>query len=306
MAHITIAASEAVFAETLKVVVNNFVFEKADSGDFGAFNAGYDVKLLLEGGSIDLRDDGTIRLRELDGRWEKLEFTLGVDIEELCVGGGCLDLPFPLPDICLPEWCVFSADPDVQITLDLAPFVRQELSLVASPLVEYFDPATTTIDPLCQKLHTALGIDDTKTEWRIFCDPGTIDFDPFDFADTVGGLFEDALTAVIETLIPAGIVRDLVLAIIGSVADLIRAVLDIPDDFKDWLSDLFNISFGLGNLILQVIADFFGKCVSFFQIEDPYPVLSETSTLIPVRIPIRNLTAAVNDVEMVVTADIGA
>lgn len=306
MAHLTIAASEAVFSETLKVLVNNFEFEAADSSDFGRFTAGYDVKLVLEGGRIDLRDDGTISLRELDGRWKKLEFSLGIDIRELCVGGGCINLPFGLPNICLPTWCVFSADPDVELRLDLAPFVRHELSFVASPLVEYFDPAATPVDALCQKLHAALGIDDTKTEWRIFCDPGPIDFDPFDFSDTVGDLLEQELTSVIERLIPAGFVRDLVLALIGSVADLIRTLLDIPDDINDWLSDLFNISFGLGNLILQFVADFFGKCVSFFQIEDPYPMLPKTDTLIPVHVPIRNLAATVNDLEMIVTADIGA
>jgi hypothetical protein len=301
----TIAVSEAVCAKALEVVVANFAFEAADEGEFGAFTAGYDVKLVLEGGSLQLRDDGTIRFDELDARWERLDLTLAIEIPELCVGGGCVDVPV-LGSICLPQLCVFSADPDVTIFLDLAPFVRHELTLVASPLVERFDPATDTVSGLCQTLHSALGIDDTRTEWRIFCDPQTIDLDPFDFADTVADLFEQTLTDAIELLIPAGPARDLVLALIGSVADLLRTLLDVSDDLHEWLSDLFNISFGLGNLILQFLGDFFGKCVSFFQIEDPFPILPKTTELVAVRVPIRNLAVAVDDAELVVTADIGA
>ena len=76
-----------------------------------------------------------------------------------------------------------------------------------------------------------------------------------------------------------GPVHDLILAAIGSVADLLRTLLDIPDDISEWLSDLFNVSFGVFNLILQFVADFFGKCVSFFQLDDPYPMFPETSDL---------------------------
>lgn len=305
MAHMTVAVSEAVCAKTLEVVVDNFAFEAAGAGAFGAFTAGYDAKLLLEGGSLKLRDDGTIRFDELDARWERLDVTLAIVIREMCLGGGCIDVPV-LGPICLPRVCVLSDNPVAAVTLPLAPFVRHELSLVASPLVEHFDPATDTVRLLCRPLHAALGIDDTKTEWRIYCDPQTIDLDPFDFADTVADLFEQAFTEVIEGLIPAGPVRDLVIAAVGSVADLLRTLLDISDDLHTWLSDLFNISFGLGNLALQFIGDFFGKCVSFFQIEDPFPMLPKTTELVEVRVPIRNLSASVDDAELVVTADIGA
>ena len=67
MADLTIAVSEAVCAKTLEVVVANF--EAADRASFGSFMAGFDGRLVLKGGSLDLRDDGTVRLRELDARW---------------------------------------------------------------------------------------------------------------------------------------------------------------------------------------------------------------------------------------------
>jgi hypothetical protein len=95
-------------------------------------------------------------------------------------------------------------------------------------------------------------------------------------------------------------------AAIGSVADLLRTLLDIPDDISEWLSDLFNVSLGVFNLILQFVADFFGTCISFFQLDDPFPMFPKTTELPEVTVPIKNLTATVSDVELVVTADIGA
>jgi hypothetical protein len=197
-------------------------------------------------------------------------------------------------------------NPFVAATVDLAPLVKHELSLVASPLIQYFKPGITPVGSLCQKLHTALGVDDSKQQWRVFCDPQTIDFDLFDFADTVGDLFEQAFTAAIDALLPRGPLHDVIVAAIGSVADLLRTLLDIPDDLSEWLSDLFNVSLGVFNLILQFVADFFGKCVSFFQLDDPYPMFPATGDLAEVTIPIQHLTATVSDVELVVTADIGA
>jgi len=138
----------------------------------------------------------------------------------------------------------------------------------------------------------------------------TIDFDLFDFADTVGDLFEEAFTDAIDKLLHHGPLHDIILAAIGSVADLLRTLLDIPDDISEWLSDLFNVSFGVFNLILQFVADFFGKCISFFQLDDPYPMFPKTVEkgveLPDVTIPLEHLTATVSDVELVITADIGA
>jgi hypothetical protein len=231
MADLTIAVSEAVCAKTLEVVVANFGFDVSDQADFGAFRVGYDGRLFLKGGSLELRDDGTIRLRELDARWDKLDFSLAVKLPEISFGGGVVEVP--LGSILLPGTGIFSGGKTVTFTVRLAPFVEHELSLVASPLIQHFDPATTVIGKHCQDLHTALGIDDTKPQWRIFCDPQTIDFDLFDFADTVGDLFEDAFTDALDAALPRGLLHDLILAGIGSIADLLRTLLDIPDDIRD-------------------------------------------------------------------------
>ena len=311
MADLTIAVSEAVFAKTLEVVVANFGFDVSGQADYGAFTVAYDGHLFLKGGSLDLRDDGTIRLRELDARWDKLDFSLGVKLPKLSFGGGVVEVP--LGSILLPGAGLFSGSPTVTFTVHLAALVKHELSLIGSPLIQHFEPGVTPIGQHCQDLHTALKIDDTKPQWRVFCDPQTIDFDLFDFADTVGDLFEQAFTAALDATLPRGLLHDLILAGIGSVADLLRTLLDIPDDFSEWLSDLFNVSLGVFNLILQFVADFFGKCISFYQLDDPFPMFpktkektADTTVELPeVTVPIQHLSATVSDVEMVVTADIG-
>ena len=308
MADLTIAVSEAVCAKTLEVVVANFGFDVSDQADFGAFRVGYDGRLVLKGGSLELRDDGTIRLRELDARWDKLDFSLAVKLPEISFGGGLVEVP--LGSILVPGTGIFSGGKTVTFTVHLAPFVKHELSLVGSPLIQHFKPGVTPIGKHCQDLHTALDIDDTKQQWRVFCDPQTIDFDLFDFANTVGDLFEEAFTGALDAALPRGLLHDLILAGIGSIADLLRTLLDIPDDISEWLSDLFNVSLGVFNLILQFVADFFGTCISFFQLDDPYPMFPKTVEkgveLPDVTVPLEHLTATVSDVELVVTADIGA
>src|SRR5262249_30219571 len=123
-------------------------------------------------------------------------------------------------------------------------------------------------------------------------------------------LFEDAFTCALDAALPRGLLHDLIRAGIGSIADLLRTLLDIPDDISEWLSDLFNVSLGVFNLILQFVADFFGKCISFYQLDDPFPMFPKTAErslkLPEVTTPLEHVTATVSDVELVVTADIGA
>ena len=324
MAHMTVAVSEGAFRKSFELLRDSIRWEKSDSEDFGPFTAGYNVKGHLEGGSVDFRNDNTVQIKELDIKWDKFEVALGFDIPEICVGGGCINLPWPLPDICLPEVCVFSGDPDISISPDFAAFVAQEISFTGSLEARYYDaslPPPPSFSP-CALLQTVLTNANiieplpSHNQWHIFIDPQTVDIDVFDFPDIVGDLIEDALTSAVEALIPGGWVRDLILAIIGGIADLIRFILDIPDKIDEWLSDLFNVSFGLFDFLVQLVLDFFGNCVPVYRIDDPFEILpAQVSndvllsgapvTLVPARVPVRSFSVGVNDVEMVVQADIG-
>jgi hypothetical protein len=301
MTHLTVAASEAAFIEMFKALRDSLSLAESDSADFGPFTAGYDIALHLEGGSVDLRADNTVQIKELDVEFDIFKFFVGIDIPEICVGGWCIPMPWPIPDICLPEICVFDENPDIAIELDLAPVLGVEISATASLVAKYavnHPPAMNYLDAEDA---------DMANEWQVFIDPQTIDFDLFDIADIVGDLLEDAVDFAIDDLLGflPGWARDAIKAILGPVIDLIRAILDLPDDIGEWIADLLNVSFGLGNLILTFIADYFANKNPIVKFEDPYPIMPYSGALIPVKIPVQDFSVMVNDDEMILQANVG-
>jgi hypothetical protein len=152
-------------------------------------------------------------------------------------------------------------------------------------------------------------------KWQLFIDPITVDIDLFDVADIVGDLLENAVKNVVDGLLGwlPGWAKDLILAILGPIIDLIRAILDIPDDIGEWLSDLLGVSLGFFNFIVNAVADYFAAKNPLYEFEDPFPIefvdslpFSPPIPLIPVKIPIRDLSVSINDVEMVLAANVGA
>lgn len=314
MAHLTIAASEKVFTGLFGAVRDNFLLESSDSRDFGPFTAGYYLKAHLEGGSVDLRADNTVQIKELDIKWDKLDLTLGIDIPEICVGGFCI-IPNPFGGCILraPRVCIFSDDPDISFTLPLGGLITSEISVTASLLLKY---AINPDRPAGMNDWDAQDADPSlANHWQLFIDPQFIDVDFFDIADMVGDLLENAINAAVDNLLGflPGWARDLVKAIIGSAIDLVRAILDIGDDIQEWISDLLNVSFGIMDFILQLIADYLANKSPIQLIEDPYPILPAADNpnpgapakIVPVKIPIRDLTVYNDDKEMVLQGNVG-
>jgi hypothetical protein len=322
MAHLTVAANEKTFVKLFDTLRDNFQFEKSDSVSFGQFTAAYHIKLHLEGGSVDLRSDNTIKIEELDIKWDILDLTLGFDIPEICIGGFCI-IPIPFDGCALefPEWCVFEDNPDIEVTLPLGGFTS-EITAVASLLTKYtvhperlatmdaWDAQDTPASPTTQTPF----VKSVANRWQIFVDPQTLDIDPIDIADTVGDLLENLVEAAIDNLLffLPGFVKDIIKAILGSIIDLIRVILDIPDDIQEWISDLLNVSIGILNIVATVLADFFAAKFPILEIEDPYPMLPKADNpntpspdLVPVKIPILDLKVFNNDVEMVLEANVG-
>jgi len=314
MAHLTIAASEKVFTGLFEAVRDNFLLESSDSRDFGPFTASYYLKAHLEDGSVDLRADNTVQIKELDIKWDKLDLTLGIDIPEICVGGFCI-IPNPFGGCILraPRVCIFSDDPDISLTLPLGGLITSEISVTASLLLKY---AINPDRPPGMNDWDAQDADPSlANHWQLFIDPQFIDVDIFDIADMVGDLLKNAVDAAVDNLLGflPGWARDLVKAIIGSAIDLVRAILDIGDDIQEWISDLLNVSFGILDFILQLIADYLANKSPIQLIEDPYPILPAADNpnpgapakIVPVKIPIRDLTVYNDDKEMVLQGNVG-
>jgi hypothetical protein len=303
MADVTVAASEAAFQDFFNHVRDNFAFADADSVDLGPFTAGYEIDIRLKDGSVDLRGDNTVEIKELDIDPVVFRGFIGIDIPELCIGGFCI---IPTPFGCAlraPRICVFDDNPDIQIDLDLAPFLRSEVSFIGSLVTQYFvNPARPpTMDYLTAE---DLGL---ENQWQIFIDTEAVDLDLFDFADIAGDLLEQAIDEAIDALLGPlpGWAKDLVRAIFGPLIDLVRTVLDLPDDIDEWLSDLFGTSLGLIDLLAQVLLDYFARDNPIRVIEDPFPILKASGGLIAVKVPIIDFAVHVTDDELIAEANIG-
>lgn len=338
MADLTLALTEKVFQPSIGAIVRHLTYaDEQPPADAGAFRVGYAVNGHLDNGKVDFRDDGTVHVKELHFKWETLRLDIEVDLPPIGIGGqtitvpqedpfGDLTLPFGDLTLTIPAWFLFTGDPDIAISPDLATAVKHEISFAGLAEARYWDPdSPPLIDAACAALHQELAeleieIPDSnppetvmpfehrwdRTQWHIHVMPEWIDVDPVDVADGTGDMVEEMLANEVMALLPDGPDRDLALAAIGDVGDFLRFVLDIPDDFDEWLSDLLDTSLGVSDFIQTSTLQYLGDCIPVYGIEDPYQIMRRTAEgLIPVKIPIEKLKVAVDDDEMTVTADIG-
>jgi hypothetical protein len=312
MPHLTVAASEKAFKKLFDKVVEKFVFEKADSKDLGPFTAAYDIKIHLENGSVDLRPDNTVQVKELDIKWDRLNLSLGIDIPGFCIPGICL-IPNPLGGCLLetPEICVFGDDPDITILLPLGGLFTSEISITGRLRTRYHvnPDRPPSMDPWDAQDHDP----PLNNTWQLFLDPQFVDIDLVDVADTVGDLLDDAIRAAIEALgLP-----DVIVSGLDAIVAAVREVLDIGDDIQEWLEDLLGVSLGLENIIGQALIEHFVTDNPLFELEDPFPILEKAPNpnnkdgqpplrdLVPVKLPIRDLTVHNDDVELVLEGNVG-
>jgi hypothetical protein len=149
-------------------------------------------------------------------------------------------------------------------------------------------------------------------KWQFLLKPIWLDIDPIDVADTIGNLLEVLISNAINGLLGwlPGWARSALSWLLGGIVDFIRALLDIPDDIDEWLSNLLGVSIGLLDWVLTKLGQFFSDLFPIYQIEDPFPILPYDKTvspwIIPVKIPLLNMAVNVTDTEMILTADVGA
>jgi hypothetical protein len=302
MSHITIAASEKAFEQLFKAVRNNFTISKSDSGNFGPFSASYSIKLHLDGGTIQLNNDGTIEIQNVDVVFDILKVQICFDLPGFCIGGWCI-IPDPWNG-CLVSFPGFCIGGPICIPLDLSGLVSEINDIKAHLTPKYFvDPARL---PTWSDLDAEFAGKPNK--WQIYIDPDWVSVDPIDIPATIGNIVENVLKAAIENLFPSwlpGWAKDLIWAFLGPLLDLVKSILGFLDNFEDFLQDLLGNTFDILGLIETAVADYFANKYPIYEFEDPYPLLPQSGVLIPVKIPLRNLTATVNTNEMIVLADVG-
>jgi hypothetical protein len=304
MANITMAANERAFNKLVDRARTLFHPSTSGSGTFGPFSVSYNAGVRLGTGRIDLQNNGTVRIDEMDIIYDPLNVTFGIDIPTITIGGFCI-IPDPFFGGCIlraPRITLFGNNPDISVPINFNGIFQSEISGAFKVVPKYFNnPAKGTLTD--HDAHDA----NSANEWQFFLDPEWVDIDIIDIADTAGNIIQSITDGIIDTLLgwAPGWARAIVKAILSPIIALIRAALDIFDDIGEWLSNLFGTSLGLFNFVVEAVADYFAKQFPIFQFEDPFKILSGTGNLIPVLVPIKNLNVTVDDAEMAITADIG-
>jgi hypothetical protein len=302
-----IAVSEAVSRELFTVVRNSFAPSTSGELPFGPFSVSWAFGARLSGGTLDFRDDGTIRLSELDVIWDPVEVCFAVNIDPICVGGFCIipDLIFGGCALEAPEVCFFGDEPDLEFCLDLGGLLTSELTATLRPLLKHAIHPSRTSAMNDWDAHDA-GI---PNKWQVHIDPSEIDLDAIDVADTVGNILDAAIEAAVNDALGdlPDWARDLILAILGPVVDAVRAILDIGDDVQEWLSDFLGVSLSFLSFVTEFFGDIFYAFVPLMELEDPFPVLDDEDEtgLIPILLPLQYIEVGVNTSELVISGDIG-
>lgn len=301
MSHITIAASEKAFEQIFTLVRDTFSISKSDSGNFGPFSASYSLKLHLENGTIQL-NNGSIKIENVDVVFDILKVEVCFDLPVVSIPSFCI-IPDPWNG-CLVGFPGFTFDLSACIPIDLSGLVSEINEISAHLNPKYFvDPGRL---PGWSDLDAEFAGKPNK--WQIFIDPDFISVDPIDIPATIGNVVENFLENAINDALPSwlpGWAKDIILGALGPVITILKTALGFLDTFEDFLQDLLGNQFDLLGIIGTAVADYFANQHPIFEFEDPYPVLAQDGVLIPVKIPIRNLTATVNTDEMIVLADVG-
>lgn len=284
MNHVTAAASCKAVNELFNVVRDSFSFAASDSANWGLYGGYYSVAFHLEGGSVECYDDDSIQVKELDVKWDQLEFGVTLDIPGIEVGGWCIIPGFGFCLLRFPKISIFGKTPDIDVKLDLSDKVTSEISFRARPLVQH--------------------VAGSPGKWEVFLDPVTIDLDIFDVPDIVGDMLsdrlEEAFAEQIGSMIPdIPVVKQIAVKIIDGVAGMVSDILDLGDDIAEWVSDTLGVSLGLVDVISTAVADHILDGRPLHTIEDSFEAG-------PVRLPITLLTARVNSSELVLNGRIGA
>lgn len=299
MATIDLAFSEIAFQQMFNSLRDSIHLTKSGSTG-GAFSASYNLGVRLANGTIDLKDSpDEVEIKELDIIYDPLNVTLGVDIPEMCVGGFCLVwIPIRGCIVRAPRICLFSANPDINIPINLNGLIQSELSGAFELTTQFYDnPAGAGLNPY--QAYAA----NVADKWRFFLNARWLDIDIIDISDTIGNILDAIVDNFINSIfsgLPSW-ARNILSWLLHGLVDIIRDILDIGDDIDEWLSDLLGVSLGIFDFIIEQVANYFLSQRPIYQFDTPYPILPGNP---PVLLPINNVTTDIADTELVLSVTI--
>ncbi|UBM58351.1 hypothetical protein LAG90_16225 [Marinilongibacter aquaticus] len=300
MPNVTIAVDEQSVQEIFQNVVQSFHVVKSGSSN-GNFRASYNAGIRLSGGDLDLKDPNNVKISELDIIYDPLNVTLEVDIPQMCIGGFCI-IPKPWPwSGCLvraPRICLFSANPDISLPINLDGIIQSEISGSFRPEIKYFDnPLNATLNDFQAYAQ------DKMDEWRLHLKADWVDIDIIDIADTLGNILDNMIDHFINNIFGGlpGWAKDILGWLLHGMVDIVRDILDIADDIDEWLSDLLGVSFGLFDFIAVEVGNYLSDKFPLIGIPNPYPIIPGSN---PVLLTVSNVNVNIDETEMALTVSI--
>ncbi len=302
MANVTLAFSENAVKELFETARDSFHISKSGSSS-GTFSASYNAGIRLEGGTVDLKDSpDEIKISELDVVYDPLSVSLSVDIPEITIGGFCIIwIPFKGCVLRAPELSLFSANPDINIPINLSGLIESGISGGFNLKAKYFDdPANAAMN--VYQAHA----NNVPDKWRFHLDPRWIDLDIIDISDTVGNILDSIVNTFVNGIFGGlpGWAKDVLSWLLGGLVEIVRGILDIGDDIDEWISDLLGTSFGLFDFIITAVGDYFANKYPLYELENPYPILPAEDANPPVLLNISNFAVNIDHEEIILTADI--
>lgn len=295
MTDITVAVDQAALSEMFGSLLEIFQFEfnKSTQGDV---HFGIDVKCHIERGNFamygpdpvsPIYKGGYFGLTKMVIAWDKLDFTVGVRIPSISIPSFCI-IPSPFGCI-LSTPSLSTPSGDVSVTLPIDDIVRSQIDLGIAPVAKHIQLSAT------------------QWEWLVVPHVVWQQIELLDIADTIGDFIDNVVKKLIDeafSFLP-GWARDVLDAIVGGLANLVRSILNLPHDLQDWLSNLFRVSLDPFEFIFQLIENHFENGLSLYTIDDPMKVLAAQTSpvaLPAVYLPIPNLNLTVTADEFIIEA----
>jgi hypothetical protein len=216
--------------------------------------------------------DYKAQIKELDLVWNSLSIAIGLDVPKACVGGFCILSIANNCVIYVPKVCLFEADPDIEVVLDLAG-VRHEISSAFS-----------------------LSAKKEADVWNIRLNPDKpLDIDWIDPAGMAKAAFDRLIAVLIDGLF-GGLpneIKEVLEKILGAFSDLVEALLDFHDDVIEWISEKIGFSLGIDNIVISLLLEYFYESEPIAAFDDPYEIMPAEDGLPAVTSPIREAIASI-------------
>jgi hypothetical protein len=312
------------------------------SGSVGPFSATFQIGFVVSNlaNAISLTSAG-VNINNLEITYKPLKLTISIALPTIQIGGECI-IPNPFGGclVSLPQITIIPPNTSIDVPIDLsgifAGSFSGEFSLTPTKQVLHAKGTLTT--------HQAHVTQDTSNEiltdfeniissqipflpsstvasianifvpdvkgnladkWLFHLKDIWTNLQIIDVGDTAVNILDLITKWILNALnIPsavAGIVED----ILQPFFNLIGQALDIGNNITNWLSNLFQTSFGLFNVLESFIANVIFAMWPVFKFEDPFPMIDDTSGLIAVLVPIENVALAISaPQEVVISANI--